>query len=92
MASSLQDIRAGAATGRRLPLAALRSRVLPLVGRGLIGVATALSLAWVLFLAPTTGKWATSFGSGGSVPYFARYSASLMASLLPPLALASSSA
>ena len=35
----------------------------PLLAWGLIGLAAAAGLAWVLFAAPTTGKYGTTFGS-----------------------------
>ena len=43
-------------------LAANRSRLLRIVGWGACARRRALA-RWMLFLAPTTGKWATSFGS-----------------------------
>src|SRR3954452_3085155 len=63
MASGLQDIRPAAAVRTHRWSGTFRSRVLPLIGWGVIAVVVGLSLAWILFLAPTTGQWATSFGS-----------------------------
>jgi len=45
-----------------------RSQLLSLVGWGVIVLLVGFSLAWVLFLAPTEGKWATSFGSAVDDP------------------------
>jgi branched-chain amino acid transport system permease protein len=42
---------------------ALRRRVLKGLGLLLLAAIVVLPALWVLFLAPTTGKWATSFGS-----------------------------
>jgi branched-chain amino acid transport system permease protein len=42
---------------------ALNGRLLSSLVWALIGLLTLFALLWVLFLAPTTGKWATSFGS-----------------------------
>ncbi|MFL5928055.1 MAG: branched-chain amino acid ABC transporter permease [Gaiellaceae bacterium] len=42
---------------------AARARLLRLLGYGVLAVVVILPVLWVLFLAPTTGKWATSFGS-----------------------------
>jgi branched-chain amino acid transport system permease protein len=63
MASDLQPVPPLAALRSQLQLAALRTRLPAALGWGTIGVAVVLSFAWVLFVAPTTGKWATSFGS-----------------------------
>jgi branched-chain amino acid transport system permease protein len=41
----------------------MQLRVLRGVGWTLLGLVFVFPLVWVLFLAPTTGKWATSFGS-----------------------------
>jgi branched-chain amino acid transport system permease protein len=51
----------GRALPSRSPL--LSRRVLRLVGWGVFAILATLPVLWVLFLAPTTGKWATSFGS-----------------------------
>jgi branched-chain amino acid transport system permease protein len=51
------------ATARGLRIAARGGRMGALVAWTLIGVVVLLVLLWVLFLAPTTGKFATSFGS-----------------------------
>ncbi|HEV8460422.1 MAG TPA: branched-chain amino acid ABC transporter permease [Gaiellaceae bacterium] len=42
---------------------ATRARILRVLGLALLVIVVVLPAAWVLFLAPTTGKWATSFGS-----------------------------
>jgi len=42
---------------------ATRARVLRALGLTLLAIVVVVPAAWVLFLAPTTGKWATSFGS-----------------------------
>ena len=42
---------------------AVRRRILLTVGFVLLAFVVLAPLLWVLFLAPTTGKWATSFGS-----------------------------
>ncbi len=42
---------------------ALRRRVLLVIGWTLLAILVIVPLLWVLFLAPTTGKWATAFGS-----------------------------
>ena len=42
---------------------ALQARAARNVGWGLLGVVVVVPMIWVLFLAPTTGGWATSFGS-----------------------------
>ena len=63
MASGLENLGPAVGVRRGMPLAAYRSRLLPIAALGLIGIAAVLSFGWVLFLAPTTGKWATSFGS-----------------------------
>jgi branched-chain amino acid transport system permease protein len=68
MASGLQDIRPAATVRPRRWSGTFRSRVLPLIGWGVIALVVGLSLAWILFLAPTTGKWATSFGSAVNDP------------------------
>jgi branched-chain amino acid transport system permease protein len=47
----------------RLPAQALRGRIGTIVAWTLIGLAVAFALAWVLFAAPTTGKFGTTFGS-----------------------------
>ena len=51
------------ATARRRALTAAQMRVLRLTGWALLAALAVLPILWVLFLAPTTGKWATSFGS-----------------------------
>jgi branched-chain amino acid transport system permease protein len=48
---------------RRAHLSATQVRVLRGIGWTLLGVLVAFPVVWVLFLAPTTGKYATSFGS-----------------------------
>jgi branched-chain amino acid transport system permease protein len=48
---------------RRRTLSAGQRRGARIAGWGVLGVLMLLPLLWVLFLAPTTGKWATSFGS-----------------------------
>src|SRR3954471_18100743 len=63
MASGLQDIRPAGPGRPPRRSGTFRSRVLPLIGWGVIALVAGLSLAWILFVAPTTGKWATSFGS-----------------------------
>jgi branched-chain amino acid transport system permease protein len=42
---------------------AARLRLLRVLGVGLLAVIVVVPLLWVLFLAPTTGKWGTTFGS-----------------------------
>ena len=42
---------------------ALRARLLRIIGWALLAVIVLLPALWVLFFAPTTGKWATAFGS-----------------------------
>jgi branched-chain amino acid transport system permease protein len=42
---------------------ALRRRILLVLGWTLLAVVVVVPALWVLFLAPTTGKWATAFGS-----------------------------
>jgi branched-chain amino acid transport system permease protein len=42
---------------------ALRRRALVVAGWALLGILVVVPALWVLFLAPTTGKWATAFGS-----------------------------
>src|SRR5207302_5363256 len=48
---------------RRRALTATQVRMLRIAGWTLLGVIAVLPLLWVLFFAPTTGKFATSFGS-----------------------------
>ncbi len=48
---------------RRARTLALQTRILHVVGRALLGLLVVVPALWVLFLAPTTGKWATAFGS-----------------------------
>ena len=48
---------------RRARTLALQTRILHVVGRVLLGLLVVVPALWVLFLAPTTGKWATAFGS-----------------------------
>src|SRR3954453_18702247 len=48
---------------RRAYLSATQVRVLRGIGWTLLGVLVAFPVVWVLFLPPTTGKYATSFGS-----------------------------
>ena len=61
MDSSLGQPRS--ATARRARLTALQLRFLRGTVRIVFGVLCLLPLVWVLFLAPTTGKGATTFGS-----------------------------
>jgi branched-chain amino acid transport system permease protein len=42
---------------------AARARLLRILGYALVALIIVLPALWVLFFAPTTGKWATSFGS-----------------------------
>ena len=49
-------------SGRARTLA-LKTRALRIAGWGLLGVLVVVPALWVLFFAPTTGKWATAFGS-----------------------------
>jgi branched-chain amino acid transport system permease protein len=51
------------ATAGSLRIGARGGRLGALVAWSVIGLASLLALLWVLFLAPTTGKFATSFGS-----------------------------
>ena len=48
---------------RRARTLALQTRVLHALGRALLALLVVVPALWVLFLAPTTGKWATAFGS-----------------------------
>jgi branched-chain amino acid transport system permease protein len=48
---------------RSLRLRARGGRVSTLAAGAIVGIVTLLILLWVLFLAPTTGKFATTFGS-----------------------------
>ena len=50
-------------TRRRRALSAAQVRTLRIAGWTALGVLAVLPLLWVLFFAPTTGKFATSFGS-----------------------------
>jgi branched-chain amino acid transport system permease protein len=43
--------------------AVARMRLLRVIGYVLLAVVAVIPFVWVLFFAPTTGKWATSFGS-----------------------------
>ena len=49
--------------GGRAGAFAARARLLRWVGFALLAAVVVAPVLWVLFLAPTTGKWATSFGS-----------------------------
>jgi branched-chain amino acid transport system permease protein len=51
------------AVTRRARTAALQARIARILGWALLGIAVVFPLLWVLFFAPTTGKWATAFGS-----------------------------
>src|SRR6195256_1907411 len=51
------------AARRRRALSAAQVRALRIAGWVLLGVLAVLPVLWVLFFAPTTGKFATSFGS-----------------------------
>jgi branched-chain amino acid transport system permease protein len=51
------------ATARSLRIGSRGGRLGELTAWILIGLVSLLILLWVLFLAPTTGKFATSFGS-----------------------------
>jgi branched-chain amino acid transport system permease protein len=48
---------------RRARAAALQARILRILAWIMLGIAIVFPLLWVLFFAPTTGKFATSFGS-----------------------------
>ena len=48
---------------KRAHVLAVRRRALKIAGWCLLGVVVVVPAVWVLFLAPTTGKWATAFGS-----------------------------
>ena len=61
MDSSLRQSRI--ATRRRAHLSPSQFRALRIAGWVIFAILAALPIVWVLFLAPTTGKWATSFGS-----------------------------
>jgi branched-chain amino acid transport system permease protein len=50
-------------THGRAHLSAMQRRRLRVLGWALLGVLATLPVLWVLFFAPTTGKFATSFGS-----------------------------
>ena len=60
MTSAVGVRRVGAGGARAF---AARARLLRLLGFTLLAIVVVLPLLWVLFLAPTTGKWGTSFGS-----------------------------
>src|SRR5690349_25011337 len=49
-------------SGRARTLA-WQTRALRIAGRALLAVLVVVPALWVLFFAPTTGKWATAFGS-----------------------------
>jgi branched-chain amino acid transport system permease protein len=51
------------ATTRRRALNATQLRALRIAGWTVVGLLAAFPVVWVLFFAPTTGKFATSFGS-----------------------------
>ncbi len=51
------------AISRRARSLALRRRVLIVAGWSLLTILLIVPVLWVLFFAPTTGKWATAFGS-----------------------------
>jgi branched-chain amino acid transport system permease protein len=51
------------AVSNRARQLALRHRILQVLGWALLAVVVVVPALWVLFLAPTTGKWATAFGS-----------------------------
>ena len=61
MDSSLRQPRA--VTRRRAHLTAGQLRAIRIAGWVLFAIVAILPMFWVVFLAPTTGKWATSFGS-----------------------------
>ncbi len=48
---------------RRARSLALQARLTKVAGWGLIAVVVIAPALWILFFAPTTGKWATAFGS-----------------------------
>ena len=48
---------------KRRALTAAQIRVLRIAGWAVLAVLAVLPVLWVLFFAPTTGKFATSFGS-----------------------------
>ncbi len=48
---------------RRARTLQLQTRALRVLGWTLLGVLVLVPFLWVLFFAPTTGKWATAFGS-----------------------------
>jgi branched-chain amino acid transport system permease protein len=56
-------LRSPATKRRRRSFTATERRALRIAGWGTLGVLAALPVLWVLFFAPTTGKFATSFGS-----------------------------
>jgi branched-chain amino acid transport system permease protein len=58
--TALERPRAISHRARRL---ALQRRILHVLGWTLLAVVAVVPALWVLFLAPTTGKWATAFGS-----------------------------
>jgi branched-chain amino acid transport system permease protein len=51
------------AGGSRARAFAARARLLRILGYAIVAVIVVVPALWVLFFAPTTGKWATSFGS-----------------------------
>jgi branched-chain amino acid transport system permease protein len=53
----------GAVRVRSARAFAARARMLRLLGLAVLAVIVVVPALWVLFLAPTSGKWATSFGS-----------------------------
>jgi len=62
MDSTLRQVRS-TNVARRARLSALRVYVARILAWALLAAAAVIPLAWVLFLAPTTGRGATAFGS-----------------------------
>jgi branched-chain amino acid transport system permease protein len=58
-----QAVGAGRMGGGSAQAFVTRLRVLKLIGLVLLALVVIAPLLWVLFFAPTTGKWATAFGS-----------------------------
>jgi branched-chain amino acid transport system permease protein len=56
-------LRRAGTTHRRRTLSPAQKRALQFAGWGALAVIAVLPVLWVLFFAPTTGKFATSFGS-----------------------------
>ncbi len=60
MSVSAPQLRAAGGRARSL---ALQARIVKVAGWSLLAIVVVAPAAWILFFAPTTGKWATAFGS-----------------------------